>query len=77
MNYSVFYRNLNNNSVNNNSIISNLEKSKLEQSKQSQTKLDEKTLQIIKAKDKNEFNEKKIQEQKNEVINSFYFDDFF
>jgi len=72
MNYSVFYRNLNNNVV-----ISNLEKSKLEQGKQSQTKLDEKTLQIIREKDKNEFNEKKIQEQKNEVINSFYFDDFF
>ena len=81
MNYSVFYRNLNTNSV-----ISILEKNKIDQNKIDQSKSDQnkidqsksyQNLESIRAKDKNEYYEKNIQLQKNEVINSFYFDDFF
>jgi len=81
MNYSLFYRNLSNSSE-----ISNLEKNKSSQNKLDQTKLDQnkssqnkldQNLESIRAKDKNEFYEKNLQIQKNEVINSFYFDEFF
>ena len=70
MNYEIFFRTFNNKNIEN-----KLEK-KID-NRLDQIKLDEKNIQAIKAKDKNEIYEKKLQERKSEIINSFYFDDFF
>jgi len=72
MNYEIFYRTLNIANT-----YSNHKLDKKNDIKLDQFKLDEKNLQAIKVKDKNEYNELKMQEKKNEIINSFYFDDFF
>jgi len=72
MNYEIFYRTLNIANT-----YSNHKLDKKNDIKLDQFKIEEKNLQAIKAKDKNEIYEKKLQERKSEIINSFYFDDFF
>ena len=80
MNYEIFFRTFSNKNIANTYDNYTLDKNndiKLDQLKLNQTKLDEKNIQAIKAKEKNEIYEKKLQERKSEIINSFYFDDFF
>jgi hypothetical protein len=80
MNYDIFFRTVNNKNISSTKSNYILEKKidiKLDQNKLNQTKLDEKNLQEIKVKDKNEIYDYKMQEKRNEIINSFYFDDFF
>jgi len=75
MNYDIFFRTINNKNIL--STNSNYKLEKNNDTKLDQIKLDEKNIQAIKAKEKNEIYEKKLQERKSEIINSFYFDDFF
>lgn len=75
MDYNIFFRTFGNKNIAN--TCANYTFDKKNDIKLDQFKLDEKNLQAIKAKDKNEIYEKKLQERKSEIINSFYFDDFF
>lgn len=80
MNYDIFFRTINTKNITSTKSNYILEKNndiKLDQVKIDQNKLGVKNLQEIRAKDKNEMYELKMQERKNEIINSFYFDDFF
>jgi len=75
MDYNIFFRTFGN--KNNANTYANYTFDKKNDIKLDQIKLDEKNIQAIKAKEKNEIYEKKLQERKSEIINSFYFDDFF